>query len=136
MRARVVMFTGLCVAAFLMGSCRPDTDRQGPDSPERSNTVTSAAQRSGGAVSPETSGFATPSTAHRVFDHEAVATGVRRVLTEDYDIDGVREVTCPEGRGVTAGNTFRCAVVISGDEQQVEITVAGDDGRYTVSPPA
>jgi len=136
-RARGVLFTGLCAAAFLMGACRTDTDRSGPESPERSNAAPSEARRSAAATAnSETAATATSSpTVHRVFDHEAVAASVRRVLTEDYDIAGVREVTCPQGREVAAGNTFRCAVGISGDEQQVEITVEGDDGKYTVSPP-
>ncbi|MDV6013999.1 DUF4333 domain-containing protein [Haloechinothrix sp. LS1_15] len=70
-----------------------------------------------------------------VFDHEEMETGVQGVLTEQYQIDGVDSVTCPEGQDVTVDHSFECTAVIEGEERSVPITVTSEDGNYEVGMP-
>lgn len=135
MRAPFVLITALLGVALLTGGCQSDTGQRGTRAPGTSLPNRSDSGTAGTSGTYETSGVAESSTVRRVFDHKAMATSVRRVLSDDYDIADVGEVTCPAGENVTEGNTFRCTTSIDGDEQQVEITVRGDDGEYVVSHP-
>lgn len=137
MRARLVLITALCGAAFLVGACQADTagseHTAGPDtsSPrERSST-----ENTSSAASATTSTTASPTTVRTVFDRQDMQTTVLRLLEDKYGIHGVQQVSCPPGEEVVEGNTFECTAVIDGETKQVEITVAGDDGLYVVSRP-
>lgn len=71
----------------------------------------------------------------RVLDAEAVEEGVRKVLTNDYQITKLESVSCPAGRELRPGNTFECVVRIDNREQTVPITVKTEDGQYEVARP-
>ena len=137
MRARLVLITALCGAAFLAGACQQDT--AGSQHTDASDT--SGPQRSASADSTSGTAFSTTSTSasatsvRTVFDRQAMQTSVLRLLEDDYGIDGVQQVTCPPGEEAVDGNTFQCTAVIDGEAKQVEITVAGDEGEYVVSRP-
>lgn len=138
MRAPLVLLAALCGAVFVTGACQSESDRQQRDASVETADVHSTGSRDrGNAGTGVTSGTPTPTTTemHRVFDHVAMASAVQRVLANDYDVDGLGRVTCPEGEEVVDGNTFDCDVFIDGDEQPVEITVRGDDGKYVVAAP-
>ena len=138
MRAPLVLLAALCGAMFLTGACQSESDRQQRDaSVETADAHSTDSPDTGTAGTGATSGTPGPSTSetHRVFDHEAMASAVQRVLADDYDVDGLGRVTCPEGEEVVDGNTFHCDVFIDGDEQPVEITARGDDGKYIVAAP-
>jgi hypothetical protein len=71
----------------------------------------------------------------RVFDPAAVQTGVTKILTGDYGVDGVADVHCPQGVQVTAGATFTCDASIDGDPVKVPIRVTDGKGGYEVGRP-
>jgi hypothetical protein len=72
----------------------------------------------------------------KVFDNAAVQTGVQKILTENYKIEGVTAVTCPAEQEVKDGVTFECTATVAGKTQTVPITVKGADGNYEVGTPA
>lgn len=76
-------------------------------------------------------GFAVTTT----FDSSSVESGVKKILTDSYNITGVGSVSCPSGQEVTDGNTFQCTVMIQGTQKKVTITVKGSDGEYVVGRP-
>lgn len=69
------------------------------------------------------------------FDQVAVQDGVKKILTEDYKIENVGEVSCPAGQEVEPGATFTCSASIDGQPRQVTITVKTDEGEYEVGQP-
>jgi len=68
----------------------------------------------------------------KVFDAEAMNRDVQRVLTDNYGVEGVESVSCPEDQPVTVDETFTCDVTVDGGQQQVTITVKSEDARYQV----
>lgn len=72
----------------------------------------------------------------KVFDENAVQDGVKKILTEKYNVSKVESASCPSGQAVTQGSTFDCKVKIDGKDKTVTITVK-DGGRalYEVSLP-
>jgi Domain of unknown function (DUF4333) len=81
-------------------------------------------------------GFVTPGWfVTRVFDPAAVQTGVAKILTDDYGAEGVADVRCPGGVGVTAGATFTCDATIDGDPVKIPVRVTDGSGRYEVGRP-
>ncbi|MBT0568122.1 DUF4333 domain-containing protein [Williamsia sp. CHRR-6] len=66
----------------------------------------------------------------------AVESGVKSVLTKDYQATDVTEVSCPSGQKVKKGDTFDCSVTISGAKQKVTVTFLDDDGAYEVGRPS
>lgn len=70
-----------------------------------------------------------------VFDSDEMESGVQGVLTEQYQIGGVEDVTCPGGQNVEVDNSFECTAVIGGEEHSVPITVTSEDGNYEVGTP-
>lgn len=140
MRARLVLITALCGAAFLTGACQQDTaDSRYTDGPDTSGQQRStSAESTTGTTSSASSTASTGTTAtsvRTVFDPRAMQTAVLRLLEDDYGIDRVQQVTCPPGQEVVDGNTFPCTVVVDGEVRQVEVTVVGDEGEYVVSRP-
>jgi hypothetical protein len=81
-------------------------------------------------------GFITPGWfVTRVFDASAVQTGVAKILTDSYAVDGVADVHCPEGVQVTPGATFTCDATIDGDPVKVPVRVTDGKGGYEVGRP-
>jgi hypothetical protein len=78
---------------------------------------------------------ATGTLGRTTFDNAAVQTGVKKILTEDYKIENVGNVTCPAGQEVTTGATFTCTANIDGQDRQVTITIKNGDGEYEVGQP-
>ncbi|MCW2632393.1 MAG: hypothetical protein JWR88_1355 [Pseudonocardia sp.] len=74
--------------------------------------------------------------AKKVFDANAVQTGVTTVLTNDYKLTNVTGVTCPAQQEVKAGATFTCTADVGGRSRTVPITVKTSDGSYEVGRPA
>lgn len=137
MRARLVLITALCGAAFLVGACQSDTAGSGrgetPGTSSPRQRISSETARS--AVSSGASTTASPSTVRTVFDRATMQTSVLRLLADDYGIRGVQQVSCPPGEEVADGNTFECTAVIDGEARQVRISVTGDEGEYVVARP-
>ena len=71
----------------------------------------------------------------RVFDAAAVQNGVTNILSEDYGVEGVADVRCPEGVEVAAGAAFSCDATIDGDPVTVPIRVTDGNGGYEVGRP-
>jgi hypothetical protein len=72
----------------------------------------------------------------KVFDNQAVQTGVTKILTQNYKIAGVTGVTCPAQQEVKDGVTFECTANVAGKPVSVPITVKGTGGNYEVGAPA
>jgi len=71
-----------------------------------------------------------------VLDTQSAQSSIARVLTEDFGVTGVSTVECPSQIEVSDGATFTCQAVINGSVTSVTSTFTGDDGSYTVGPPA
>jgi hypothetical protein len=81
-------------------------------------------------------GFVTPGFfLTKVFDNQAMQTDVSKILTQNYQIPGVGNVSCPAQQAVTDGNAFDCTVTVAGTPKRVPIKVLGADGRYEVGAP-
>jgi hypothetical protein len=72
----------------------------------------------------------------KVFDNTAVQTGVTKILTENYKINGVKDVVCPADKEVKDGITFECTASVAGKTVKVPVTVKGSSGDYQVGAPA
>ena len=71
----------------------------------------------------------------KVFDSGQMESAVETMLTDEYNIDDVGDVSCPSGEEITEGNEFSCTAQIDGQEQEVPITVNDSAGSYTVGTP-
>lgn len=71
----------------------------------------------------------------KTFDNNAVQRGVETILTRDYGIEKVSNVSCPAGQEVKSGKTFDCSVSVDNQQRTVTITVKTDSGDYEVSQP-
>jgi hypothetical protein len=71
----------------------------------------------------------------RVLDPGAVQTGVAKVFTDDYGVDGVADVRCPDQVKVVTGATFTCTASIDGDPVTVPVRVTDGNGGYQVGRP-
>ncbi|MGZ8179624.1 DUF4333 domain-containing protein [Williamsia sp. SKLECPSW1] len=65
----------------------------------------------------------------------AAESGVKNILTSDYQATDVSNVRCPDGPKVQKGSSFRCSVTIAGAQQQVTVTFLDDNGTYEVGRP-
>jgi len=108
------------VALVLPAGCGGGDDEQSPPS-------------SSGVVPASSSSSLSP--APRIFDQAALEAGVRRVLTESYQLTGVGTVRCPSGQTVQTGISFDCTVALPEGTKRVTLTVRGSDGTYEVSAP-
>ncbi|GAA1227627.1 hypothetical protein GCM10009676_07410 [Prauserella halophila] len=95
------------------------------------STTASTGETSAGVSSPVPS----PTETVRRFDVEVMNADVRRVVTEDYDVSGVRDVSCPRNEPVEVGASFVCHVELADGERTVTITVETEKGRYRVGVP-
>ena len=71
----------------------------------------------------------------KVLSQEAAQEGVKTVLENDYQAEGVENVKCPKDKEIKKGDSFTCTVTVSGANQQVKITFLDDDGKYEVGQP-
>ncbi|MFE0020664.1 DUF4333 domain-containing protein [Amycolatopsis sp. NPDC059021] len=123
---RAMLVVGLCCAgALALAGC---ADEQRPAAPASAATTPPSSPGT-------TSATPSPTQPVRVFDAAAMDSAVRKILTENYKIKNVGEVSCPPGRPVTDGDRFTCAVQLGGTVKQVPITVTGGDGQYRVDAP-
>jgi Domain of unknown function (DUF4333) len=72
----------------------------------------------------------------KVFDNAKMQTDVQKILTDNYQVEGASNVTCPADQAVKDGTTFTCTVTVAGKQQTVPIKVVGDSGDYQVGAPA
>jgi hypothetical protein len=119
----------LCCTAMLLAACGSGNTVAPPAT--TTVTVGSPASSSVGS-SPAT----TSSAPSRVFDSGAMADSVKKILTDNYKIADVSDVSCPSGQEVRDGAKFDCAVTVGGKAEKVTITTTGDNGDYQVSAPA
>jgi hypothetical protein len=73
-------------------------------------------------------------------DIDAAQTGVQRVLTDEangYGAKNVSNIKCNDGQNPTVekGGTFDCEVSIDGTKRQVTVTFQDDSGTYEVGRP-
>ncbi|SFQ55532.1 protein of unknown function [Amycolatopsis arida] len=125
---------GVCAAALLVAGC-DRRDETGPNTTPAPNTT--AARTTELPATPDTT-TASPTprrTVTRVFDEEAMAESVRRILVGDYQVEDVGEVSCPPRQVVETDRTFDCAADVAGQVKKVPITVTSDKGDYEVGLP-
>lgn len=89
-----------------------------------------------GAAAVLITAFWQPGWAPKNLSGSAAADGVTRVLTDDYGLSDVSDVSCPDGERVEQGASFTCSLQLSGQAQQVTVTFVDDDGTYEVSRPS
>ncbi|HIY66650.1 MAG TPA: DUF4333 domain-containing protein [Candidatus Agrococcus pullicola] len=65
----------------------------------------------------------------------AIASEVERVLTDDYGLAEVQDVSCPDEIRPEQGTTFQCTFNWDGTEQSVPVTVGSSDGQLLVGTP-
>jgi Domain of unknown function (DUF4333) len=81
-------------------------------------------------------GFVTPGFfVTRVLDPAAVQEGVQDVLSDDYGVEGVADVTCPADVEVVGGAAFECRATVDGDAVRVPVLITNDDAEYQVGRP-
>lgn len=132
---RTAGMIALCCTAMLVAAC----GNGNAVPPPATTTVTVGSPTSSSAVSsPATgsTGSTTASAPSRVFDSGAMADSVKKILTDNYKIADVSDVSCPSGQEVRDGAKFDCAVTVGGKAEKATITPTGDNGDYQVSAPA
>jgi hypothetical protein len=72
----------------------------------------------------------------KVFDNNAVQSGVVSILKDDYKISDVESATCTGEHEVKPNTTFECTAKVGGKDKKVKITVKTADGEYEVGQPA
>lgn len=70
-----------------------------------------------------------------VLDEEALETGVKQVLTNNYGEADVSGVDCPPGQEVTPGHRFSCTAEIGGKGKEVAIRVLNGKPEFEVGAP-
>lgn len=70
-----------------------------------------------------------------VLDEQALETGVKQVLTNNYGETDVTAVDCPSGQPVTSGHRFSCTVEISGATKEVAVRVLNGKPEFEVGAP-
>ncbi|HEY3711865.1 MAG TPA: DUF4333 domain-containing protein [Amycolatopsis sp.] len=118
---RAVRVLGLCVIGLLAAAACD----AGPNAGQPERTTTSSHPSTGASSAPPV----------RVFDAKAMNAGVAKVLTENYGLHHLGEVTCPDRQAVADGNQFQCTVDVAGERKRVPITVTGTSGQYRVDAP-
>ncbi|WP_016697479.1 DUF4333 domain-containing protein [Actinoalloteichus spitiensis] len=72
----------------------------------------------------------------KVFDSDAMAGEVQRILTETWGIGDVSGVSCPSDQPLEAGHSFQCEATIGGNAVSIDIQVKNEDGDYEVVQPS
>lgn len=99
------------------------------ETPEASTADGSEDRSSGSPAVPR------PTETVRFFDAERMNADVRRVVTRDYGLRRVQDVTCPRNEPVEVDASFVCSVELADGEREVTITVETGQGRYRVGAP-
>jgi GNAT superfamily N-acetyltransferase len=68
----------------------------------------------------------------KVFDGNALQTGVTKILTEDYGLANVSGVNCGQNIKVTQGASFTCSANVDGKPVTVPVRVTSSAGDYEV----
>jgi hypothetical protein len=68
-------------------------------------------------------------------DRHAAQQGVRQVLTGNYGVPNVGDVSCPAAIKVKVDSTFTCTAQIDGDPRPVTARFVSSDGTYEVDRP-
>lgn len=126
--ARTVLVVVGPVCLALLAGCGSSGGGTPPETQTVTVTTPDIDSASAAASEPPTS--ATPQA--KVFDEAAVQDTVKRILTDDYKVAGVKDVTCPAKQEVRDASTFDCAVSVGDAVKKVTITVTGTDGAYRV----
>jgi hypothetical protein len=119
-----------CLGVVVLSGC--GSNAGSPVVPATTQTVTftpSPATRPG---EPTASATSTAPRA-KIFDQAAVQDSIKRILTTDYKVEGVKTVTCPAKQEVKEAGTFDCAVALADVVKKVTVTVTSDEGDYEVS---
>ncbi len=72
---------------------------------------------------------------HHTLDASSVSHEIESQLSDRYPV-GSPTVTCPSGVADTIGATFVCSTVLDGQPVQMDGTVTGTNGQFTVVPEA
>lgn len=74
-------------------------------------------------------------TAAPLFAEGALDSGVREVLTDDFELTDVAAVECPDEISAQAGERFECTFTSGGEALSVPVEVLNDQGQYRVGGP-
>ncbi|MEP7762777.1 DUF4333 domain-containing protein [Sanguibacter sp. 25GB23B1] len=74
-------------------------------------------------------------TAAPLFEQEALESGVRDVLTDDFELTDVDDVECPADVVAQGGEQLECTFTSGGEDLSVPVEVLNDDGQYRVGGP-
>jgi hypothetical protein len=119
-----------CLGVVVLSGC--GSDAGSPVVPATTQTVTYTPSSPGRPGDPAASATSTGPRA-KIFDQAAVQDSVKRILTDDYKVEGITTVTCPAKQDVKEGSTFDCAVALADVVKKVTLTVTSDEGDYEVS---
>ncbi|QKT07425.1 DUF4333 domain-containing protein [Gordonia sp. X0973] len=79
--------------------------------------------------------FVAPGWAPKKLTQSGAERGVRQILSTDYQVKDVANVSCPAATPVKKGSTFNCTVNIDGRRQTVPITFLDNKGGFEVGAP-
>ncbi|MFT4199143.1 DUF4333 domain-containing protein [Gordonia sp. (in: high G+C Gram-positive bacteria)] len=80
--------------------------------------------------------FLWPGWAPRTLSESGAEKGVAKILTSDYQVQNVSNVSCPSGQKVKKGESFTCTVSIDGRRQRVTVTFLDSKGGFEVGAPS
>ncbi|GAA1193191.1 DUF4333 domain-containing protein [Prauserella alba] len=135
-RRPLAVLAGIVCLGWLTACNQPLGDEEPAPGTGAAAETTSASTTAGtddGATG--SSPVPSPTETVRFFDVERMNADVRRVVTEDYGLERVREVSCPRNEPVEVGASFTCYVELPGGERTVSITVETEKGRYRIGVP-
>lgn len=130
-RRPLAVLAGIAFLGLLTACDQPTGDEESAAEATSAVTTTEGAEEDTTGASP----VPTPTETVRFFDVEKMNADVRRVVTEDYGLERVRDVSCPRNEPVEVGASFVCYIQVAGDERKVAITVENEKGRYRVGAP-
>ena len=74
-------------------------------------------------------------TAAPLFEREALESGVSDILSDDFELTDVKDVSCPAEAVAERGEKFECTFTSGGEKLSVPVEVLNDDGQYRVGGP-
>lgn len=74
-------------------------------------------------------------TGPSVLERDALQDGVTGILTDEFALSDVDDVTCPDGVEAVAGAEFECSFSSGGEDLSVPVEVLNDAGQYRVGGP-
>ena len=79
--------------------------------------------------------FVAPGWAPKKLSQQGAQDGVTQILTKNYQVTKVSNVSCPDGERVKKGESFECRVTVEGRQQKVTVTFVDNKGGFEVGPP-